>query len=296
VDKPVPKVGEILVKIHATTVTAGDVRTRAFDVPRWQWLPARIYLGVTKPKRSILGLELAGEVEAAGQDVRRFRTGDQVFAFAGFGFGAYAEYLCLPENGKTPDAGLVAIKPSNASYAEAAAATGGALTALAFLRKGNIASGQSVVIYGASGSVGTFAVQLAKYFGAEVTGVCSTANLELVRSLGADQVVDYTAEDFIASGKTYDLVFDAVAKSSRRHGKRSLNRNGVFLSAHDSPGSSRISTADLVFLKDLIEGGKLRSVIDRCYPLEQIVEAHRYVEQGHKRGNVVITVACDAAN
>lgn len=287
VDKPVFGDAELLVKVHATTVTAGDVRTRAFNVPLWQWLPARIYLGMIKPKRSILGLELAGEVEEVGKNVRRFKPGDQVFAFAGFGFGAYAEYICLVDRGTKASEGLVAIKPANMSYEEAAAATGGALTALAFLRKGNVASGQRVLIYGASGSVGTFAVQLAKYFGAKVTGVCSTANLELVRSLGADRIIDYTNEDFAKLGETYDLVFDAVGKASSTVRKSLLKIDGRYLSVNSS---ADIQRDDLDYLKELIEAGKLMSVIDRCYPLDQIIEAHRYVEQGHKKGNVVITV------
>ena len=287
VEKPVPKEEEILVRVYATPVSAGDVRTRAFKVPIWHWLPARLYLGVRKPRRKILGLELAGEVEEVGKEVRLFKKGDQVFAFAGFGFGAYAEYLCLSERGAAAEDGLVAIKPSNMSYEEAAAATGGALTALSLLRKGNIRSGQKVLIYGASGSIGTFAVQLAKYFGAEVTGVCSTANIELVRSLGADKVIDYTEDDFTQNGETYDLIFDAVAKISRSRSTSSLNKGGIAISAHDS---GNIETEDLIFLKELIEAGELRSVIDRSYPLAQIVEAHRYVEKGHKTGSVVITL------
>ena len=286
VEKPVAKTGEILVKVHATTVTAGDVRTRAFNVPFWQWLPARLYLGVTKPKRSILGMEFAGEVEALGSGVTRFKPGDPVFAFAGFGFGAYATHICLPDASKPTD-GMIANKPANLTWEQAAAVPVGGLTALAFLRSANVQKGQHVLIYGASGSVGTFAVQLAKAFGAVVTGVCSSANLEMVQSLGADRVVDYTREDFARSGDSYDLVFDAVGKASSDARKRALKPTGQFLSVTGSPG---LEPDDLATLKDLIEGGKVRPVIDRTYPLEQVVEAHRYVEQGHKKGNVVITV------
>ena len=291
VEKPTPKSNEILVRIYATTVAAGDVRIRSFTVPLWSWLPARVYLGIRNPKRSILGLELAGKVEAVGKDTGLFEIGDRVFAFAGFDFGAYAEYICLAENGKPPKEGSVAAMPSNMTYEEAAATTGGALTALSHLKKGNVQNGQSVLIYGASGSIGTAAVQLAKYFGATVTGVCSANNLELVTSLGADRVIDYTKEDFTRSGDTYDLVFDAVGKSSKSRCKSLLKKNGTFLSAH---GSATIESEDLVFLKELIEAGKLRAVIDRRFPMEQIVEAHRYVDQGHKKGNVVITVQGEA--
>ena len=290
VEKPVPRDNEILVKVYATTVARGDVRMRSFTVPFWQWLPARIYLGIRKPKRAILGMELAGEIESVGRGVTRFKKGDQVFSFVGFGFGAYAEYKCLPENGARAEEGLVALKPFNTTYEEAAATTGGALTALRYIRSGNIRRGQKVLVYGASGCVGTFAVQLAKYFGAEVTGVCSTANLELVKSLGADKVIDYTATDFTESGESYDFIFDAVAKASRLRSKRRLKKNGTFLSAHDAHGSAIIKTEDLIFLKELIEAGKIKSVIDRTYPLERIVEAHRYVDQGHKKGSVVITL------
>jgi NADPH:quinone reductase-like Zn-dependent oxidoreductase len=238
VEKPVPKDNEVLVKVYATTVARGDTRVRSFTVPVWQWLPARIYLGIRKPKRAVLGMELAGEIESAGRDVTRFKKGDQVFSFVGFGFGAYAEYKCLPENGAGAEEGLVALKPGNMTYGEAAAATGGALTALRYMRSGHIWPGQKVLIYGASGCLGTFAVQLAKHFGAEVTGVCSRANLELVKSLGADKVIDYSTTDFAESGEKYDFIFDAVAKVSRSRSKRSLKKGGIFHSAHDNHGSA----------------------------------------------------------
>jgi len=295
IEKPIPKDNEVLVKIRATTVTAGDIRMRGFKVPAHFWLPARFALGLTGPKRKTLGMEISGIIEAVGKSVTKFKVGDEVFAETGFGDG-YAEYICLPEMSEIKSEKSVirlAKKPVNLTFEEAAAVPVGGITALIFIRKANITKGQKILIYGASGSVGTYAVQLAKNYGAEVTGVCSTNNMELVKSLGADKVIDYTQEDFTKNSQTYDVIFDAVGKISRSLVKGSLEKKGVFLSTWQS---LKVEAGDLAVLKGLVEAGKLKAVIDRTYPLEQIVEAHRYVEAGHKKGNVVITVQHDNKN
>jgi NADPH:quinone reductase-like Zn-dependent oxidoreductase len=293
VEKPVPKDDEVLIRVYAASVTVSDCLVRSGKVNILLWIPMRIFVGFRRPRNPVMGLELSGEIEATGKDVKRFKKGDQVLAFTGKHFGAYAEYTCLPEDGLCmPQDSIMTLKPSNATYEEAAAVPSRGTLALYFLKKGNIQKEQKVLIYGASGGVGTFAVQLAKHFGAEVTGVCSTTNLELVRSLGADKVIDYTKEDLTKKGELYDLVFDTVGrrKSSKLKllCKEALTPNGIYISVDD--GTPKIPVGYLVLLKELVETGKIKPVIDRRYPLEQIAEAHRYVEKGHKKGNVVVTL------
>ena len=318
VEKPIPKDNEILIKIHATTVNYGDITARnfknitahEFNMPMPLWLPSRIMFGFNKPKKKILGSEFAGQVEAIGKNVKQFKPGDPVFGYRGQNMGTYAEYLCMPESG------TVAIKPANVSYEEAAAIPYGVLMALNLLRKVNIQKEQKVLINGASGGIGNFAVQLARDSGAEVTGVCGTPRLEFVKSLGADKVIDYTKEDFTQSGETYDLIFDILGKSSFSRCKGSLKKPGIYLTTFigfgilfkmlfTSKSKKKAVIAftglrpvaerakDLLFIRELLQAGKLKPVIDRQYPLEQITEAYRYVDQGHKKGTVLITLIPD---
>ncbi|MFX1511463.1 MAG: NAD(P)-dependent alcohol dehydrogenase [Promethearchaeota archaeon] len=308
VAKPTPKDNEVLIRVYATTVTAGDCEMRSLKFPLWLRLSMRIYAGLRRPKRiTILGQDLSGEIVAVGKDVKLFKKGDQVFGSTGFTFGAYAEYNALPEN---PEEGALVQKPSNITHEEAATVPLGGFNALHFLRKGNVQSGQKILINGAGGSIGTFAVQLAKSFGAEVTAVDSTRKLDMLHSIGADHVIDYTQEDFTKSGKAYDVIFDVVGKASLSGCMRSLKKKGVYISANPTlslmvrgrwssmrrgkrviTGTASYKTEDLMFLKELIEAGKIKAVIDKRYSLEQTAEAHKYVETGHKKGNVVITVA-----
>jgi NADPH:quinone reductase-like Zn-dependent oxidoreductase len=311
VEKLAPKDNEVLIRVRATSVNFGDtmarnfkaITPREFNMPFLFWLLAKISFGLREPKITILGSEFAGEIEAVGKDVKRFKKSDQVFGYPGQSFGAYAEYLCMPEDG------VLAIKPANMTYEEAAVVPYGAIMALNLLRKMNIQPGQKVLVNGASGGVGVYAVQLARHYGAEVTGVCSTANVELVKSLGADKVIDYTKEDFTQRGETYDLIFDILGKASFSRCKSSLKSNGIHLFASfkmkqlfqmlwtSMTGGKKVicaiapgSTEDLISVKELIETGKIKSIIDRRYLLEQTAEAHRYVETGHKMGNVVIVL------
>lgn len=307
IEEPTPKDNEVLIRIHAATVTAGDCEARNLNFAWWLVIPMRLFIGIRKPRgNAILGQELAGEVEAVGKDVTRFKVGDPIFGTTGFGFGAYAEYICLAE---TSEDGILAIKPTNMTYEEAAAVPTGGLEALHFLRKANLQPGEKVLINGAGGSIGTAGVQLAKYYGAEVTCVDSTGKLDMLRSLGADHVIDYTREDFSKSGEKYDVIFDVVGRKSFARCIRALKPDGRYLLANPLLSTmfrgmwisrrtdkkvifsfANRTIDDLLFLKELVEAGKLKTVIDRHYPLEQLVEAHRYVETGAKKGNVIITV------
>lgn len=292
VEKPTPRKNEVCIKNFATAVTGSDVLIRSANFPFIIGVLFRVVIGITKPRKPILGLVFAGEVESVGQDVKRFKKGDQVYGFTGFSFGAYAEYICVPE--EDPKRGCFVIKPSNMSYEEAAAVAYGGVLAPYFIEKGNIKKGQKVLIYGASGAIGTTAVQLVKALGGEVTGICSTKNVELVKSLGADNVIDYTKEDFTSREEQYDFIVDVVPngkidrKKLKEQCQKVLSPNGVYTSVDD--GSPKLKTKYLVQLNELIEAKKFKAVIDKTYPLEQIAEAHRYVDKGHKKGNVVITL------
>ncbi len=285
VDKPVPKNHELLVKIYATTVTSGDVRLRASDFPPAFWLPARLIFGLFKPKKQILGHEFAGVVEKVGKDITKFKPGDEVFGTTTMlKTGSYAEYICIPQTLKH---GVVSSKPENLNFKEAAALPIGSMTALFLLEKATIKNNHRVLVYGASGSVGTYAVQIATQFGASVTGVCSTSNLGLVKSIGADEVIDYTKQDYALLENDFDIVFDAVGKTSKSKASNILKKNGVFVSVKMM---TKEKEDHLLQIKAMAEKGKLKPVIDQYYPLEKIAVAHQYVDQGHKKGNVVIEI------
>jgi NADPH:quinone reductase-like Zn-dependent oxidoreductase len=290
VGKPEPNDDEVLIKIYATAVTASDIFIRGCQVSIQFWIPMRLMIGLTRPRNPIIGLVLAGEIESAGKNIKRFKPGDQVYGITGFGLGAYAEYKCMKETDSTH--GCLELKPDNLSYEEATVAIYGGALAFQYLGKGNIQSGQKVIIYGASGTSGTIAVQLAKYLGAEVTAVCSTANLELVKSLGADKVIDYTREDTLNPGEKFDFILDAVGKKKtsklKKACKKALLPGGKYVSIDD--GALLLDSKRLSLIKKLVEAGHIKPVIDRIYPLEQIVEAHSYVGKGHKKGGVAITV------
>lgn len=289
VAKPVPKNNEVLIKIFSTAVTASDIYIRGSQIPLRYWLPMRLLIGLTKPRKSIIGLVLAGEVESIGSNIKRFVPGDKVFGLTGFGLGAYAEYKCMKETDSMH--GCIAIKPGNISYEEATVAAYGGLLAFQYMEKGNIQHGQKVLIYGASGTTGTTAIQFAKYLGAKITAVCSTSNLELVKSLGAN-AIDYTQRDSLNPGEEFDFILDAVGKRKtsklKENCKKALAPGGKYVSIDD--GKLFLDSKRLTFIKNLIEAGYIKPVIDRCYPLVEIVEAHRYVEKGHKKGGVAITI------
>jgi len=291
VEKPTPKDDEVLIKIHATAVTASDIFIRGSQIPILFLIPMRLYIGLTRPRKSIIGLVLAGEVESIGKDVKRFRIGDQVYGLTGFGLGAYAEYKCMKETDSTH--GCLAIKPINISYEEATAAAYGGLLAFQYVEKGSIQRGQKVLIYGASGTSGTMAVQLANYLGARVTGVCSSTNLELVKSLGAEVVIDYTKADTLDPGVQYDFMLDAVGKIKTSKLKdacrRALAPKGKYVSIDD--GKLMLDSKRLASIRELVEAGHIKPIIDKCFRFEEIVEAHRYVGKGHKRGGVAVSVA-----
>lgn len=288
IPKPVPGNKEVLIRIKATTAHIGDTKIRRLEpglgkVKDFFFKPLmRLIVGFRGPRKKILGMELAGDIEAVGKDVTMFKPGDAVFATTEFSFGAYAEYICMQEDR------MLTLKPVNMTYEEAAPVSNAGITALVNLRKANIQKGHKVLIYGASGSVGTYAIQIARAMGAEVTAVCSTGNLQLVKDLGAVEAIDYTKTDFTNTGKKYEVVFDAVGKIPRSKRKKALTKSGFYLSSLAISGNVKLNITDLNYLKELCEAGKLKTVIDRVYKMEQIVEAHRYVDKGHKKGNVVL--------